>query len=63
MMGILGGDSDIGTFIHELIDYHIAGKFAFDKLITYFDFDDINHAIEAMETGQVVKPVLRMSQE
>jgi aryl-alcohol dehydrogenase len=63
VMGILGGDSDIQAFIHELLDYHVEGKFAFEKLITYFDFDEINQAVAAVENGQVIKPVLRMSQE
>jgi|GEM_PF-1834 len=62
--GILGGDSDLGGgFINELLDYHIEGRFPFDKLIGYFDFEDINKAVEAGESGAVVKPVLRISEE
>jgi len=62
--GILGGDSDIGGgFINELIDYHVEGRFPFEKLIGYFDFNNINEAIEAIEAGVVVKPVLRISTE
>ncbi len=63
VMGILGGDSDINNFLCELIGYHIEGKFPFEKLIGYFDFDNINEAIEASENGSVVKPVLRISPE
>lgn len=64
VQGILGGDSDIGGgFLAELINYHVEGKFPFEKLIGYFDFDNINEAIKATETGAVVKPVLRISQE
>ena len=64
VQGILGGDSDIGGgFINELIDYHVDGRFPFEKLIGYFDFDNINDAIEATETGAIVKPVLRISPE
>lgn len=61
--GILGGDSDLQNFLPELLNYHVEGKFPYDKLIGYFDFDDINEAIEAGESGKVVKPVLRMSAE
>ena len=61
--GILGGDSDVGSFIVELIELHLAGKFPFDKLIGYFDFAQIDEAIAASESGKVVKPVLRMAAE
>jgi aryl-alcohol dehydrogenase len=63
VMGILGGDSDIGEFLSELIGYHREGRFPFEKMIGYFDFDEINEAIEASESGRVVKPVLRISPE
>jgi len=63
VMGILGGDSDLVTFLPELIAYHREGRFPFDKLIGYFDFAEINEAIEASESGKVVKPVLRIGAE
>lgn len=49
------------TFIPRLIDYHLEGKFPFEKMIGYFDFEEINEAIEASESGKVVKSVLRMN--
>lgn len=61
--GILGGDSDVGPFIHELIAHHLAGRFPFDRLIGHFDFEQINEAIAASERGEVVKPVLRIAAE
>lgn len=63
VMGILGGDSDVGPFLTQLLDYHVKGQFPFEKLIGYFDFDQINEAIHASEKGEVVKPVLRISAE
>lgn len=59
--GILGGDSDGGAFLVELLRHHAAGRFPFDRLIRYFDFADINDAIHASESGEVVKPVLLMT--
>jgi aryl-alcohol dehydrogenase len=44
-----------------LIKLYRQGQFPFDKLITFFDFADINEAIAAMKSGQVIKPVLRFS--
>lgn len=61
--GILGGDSDVAPFLAELIAYHQQGQFPFDRLIGYFDFEQINEAIEASENGSVVKPVLRIGKE
>lgn len=63
VMGILGGDSDLKTFLPELIFYHLKGQFPYEKLIEYFDFDQINEAIAASENGSVVKPVLRIGVE
>lgn len=63
VMGILGGNSDGGPFLLELLDHHLAGNFPFDRLIGHFDFAQINEAIEASEGGHVVKSVLRMGQE
>lgn len=61
--GILGGDSDIQTFLPELIEHHLAGRFPFEGLIKTFPFAQINEAFHAGESGAVVKPVLVMAQE
>ena len=61
VLGILGGDSDIGDFLVTLLRYHDDGRFPFDRLISYYTLDQINDAIEASEAGSVVKPVLVMA--
>lgn len=58
--GILGGDAIPELFIPRLIELYRQGRFPFDRLITYYPFDDINKAVEDMEKGRVIKPVLRM---
>jgi aryl-alcohol dehydrogenase len=58
--GILGGDAIPDLFIPKLIELYRQGRFPFDRLITFYPFDDINHAVEDMEKGRVVKPVLRL---
>ena len=60
LTGILEGDSMPQVFIPELLALHGAGKFPFDRLITHFDFAEINEAEAASNEGRVVKPVLRM---
>ena len=60
VIGILGGDSDIQTFLPELIEHHLAGRFPHDRLIRTYPFSAINQAIHAGESGEVIKPVLVM---
>jgi len=57
--GILGGDAIPDLFIPRLIELYSQGRFPFDRLITFYPFDDINQAVEDMEKGRVIKPVLR----
>jgi aryl-alcohol dehydrogenase len=58
--GILGGDAIPDLFIPRLIDLYRQGRFPFDRMITYYAFEEINRAVEEMESGRVMKPVLRM---
>jgi len=58
--GILGGDAIPDLFIPRLIDLYSQGRFPFDRMITYYGFEEINRAVEDMESGRVMKPVLRM---
>jgi aryl-alcohol dehydrogenase len=58
--GILAGDSVSDLFIPRLLDLYSQGRFPFDRLITFYPFDEINQAVEDMEKGRVIKPVLRI---
>jgi aryl-alcohol dehydrogenase len=58
--GIIEGDAVPNQFIPKLIELYKQGKFPFDRLITFYPFDDIEKAVEDMEKGRVIKPVLRM---
>lgn len=58
--GILGGDAIAGLFIPKLIELYCQGRFPFDRMITFYPFDDINRAVEDMEQGRTMKPVLRL---
>ncbi len=58
--GIVEGSADPAAFIPELIGHYQAGRFPFDRLIEMFAFADIAAAIEAGESGRVIKPVVRM---
>jgi len=58
--GILGGDAIPDLFIPRLVELYRQGRFPFDRLITFYPFDEINRAVKDMEAGRVVKPVLQM---
>jgi len=60
LVGIVQGDSIPWLFIPKLIEFYREGKFPFDKLITYYSFEDINKAMEDAHHGLAIKPVLRI---
>jgi aryl-alcohol dehydrogenase len=58
--GIIEGDAIPDLFIPKLIELYKQGRFPFDRMITFYPFDEINNAVEDMEKGRVIKPVLRL---
>jgi aryl-alcohol dehydrogenase len=58
--GVLAGDSVSDLFIPRLLDLYSQGRFPFDRLITFYPFEEINQAVEDMEKGRIIKPVLRI---
>ncbi|KPJ88045.1 MAG: alcohol dehydrogenase [Spirochaetes bacterium DG_61] len=57
--GIIEGDAIPDLFIPKLIELYSKGQFPFDRLITFYPFNEINQAVEDMEKGRVIKPILR----
>lgn len=60
LMGIVEGESNPDVFIPELVELYQKGLFPFDRLVTFYDFDDINEAIHDSETGKTIKPIVKM---
>jgi aryl-alcohol dehydrogenase len=58
--GTLGGDGRADVTIPALIELHREGRFPFDRLITRFPLEQVNEAMEAAYSGDVLKPVLDM---
>ncbi len=58
--GIHQGDSIPDLFIPLLIDFYMQGRFPFDRLIRFYELDDINSAMDDMQSGTTIKPVIRM---
>lgn len=59
LMGLIEGDAISDEFIPKLIDLYKAGEFPFDKLISYYEFDQINEAINDTHTGKAIKPIVK----
>jgi aryl-alcohol dehydrogenase len=59
IMGIVQGDVVSRTFIPELIELYRQGRFPFDRLVKFYDFDDVNQAMADSESGVTIKPILR----
>jgi aryl-alcohol dehydrogenase len=59
--GILLGDSVPEIFIPQLIELQRQGRFPYEKLVTFYPFEEINRAVEDMESGRAIKPILRMA--
>ena len=56
--GCLEGDSVPSVFIPQLLAMHAEGRFPVDRLVTSFAHGDVEAALTAQHTGDVVKPVL-----
>jgi aryl-alcohol dehydrogenase len=54
------GDSDPGTFIPELIEHFLGGRFPIDKMVKRYAFDEIETAFSDLHDAKVLKPVLIM---
>ncbi|MBI3514992.1 MAG: NAD(P)-dependent alcohol dehydrogenase [Proteobacteria bacterium] len=58
--GIIQGDSEPDVFLPALVDHFMAGRFPIDRLVTFYDFADINRAVADAVAGTTIKAVLRM---
>lgn len=60
VIGVLGGGGRSGQLIPALIDLYKQGRFSFDRLVKYYEMDEIEQALADSKSGDVVKPILRM---
>jgi aryl-alcohol dehydrogenase len=57
-----GSDAVPALFVHKLIAFWKEGRLPVEKLIQFYDFANINDALEAARNGSAIKPVLRFAQ-
>lgn len=60
VIGVLGGGGRSGQLIPALVELHQQGRFPFDRLVKYYELDQIEQALEDSKSGKVIKPILRM---
>jgi aryl-alcohol dehydrogenase len=60
VLSVIQGDAVPQEFIPRLIKLFQAGRFPFDRLVKYYDFNEINRAIADSKRGTTIKPVLVM---
>ena len=58
--GIVEGDSVPQTLLPRLIELWAQGRFPVERMMEFYDFDQIDEAAHLAEEGKVVKPVLRI---
>jgi len=58
--GIVEGDGVPRSTLPRLIELWRQGKFPVERMMTYYDFDQIDQAAHDAEDGKVIKPVLRI---
>ena len=58
--GVIQGESRPKEFIPHLVDLLMQGKMPVDRMITFYDFGDINRAAHDSASGATIKPVLRI---
>jgi aryl-alcohol dehydrogenase len=61
IVGTLGGSGRSDVLIPTLMELYRQGRFPFDRLVQFFDLDQVEEALRASAAGEVVKPVIRMS--
>lgn len=62
-VGVTEGDSIPQVFLPALVELVQSGRMPLQKLVRGFEFSQINEAAAAITSGEVVKPVLRFSDQ
>jgi aryl-alcohol dehydrogenase len=56
---LIGGGQP--AFLVALMQLQAQGRFPLERLVRSYDFADVNQAIDDSESGEVVKPILKMA--
>jgi aryl-alcohol dehydrogenase len=59
--GVSMGDSVPQEFIPRLVELVMDGRFQIQRMVRFYNLDEINQALHDQETGAVIKAILRMN--
>jgi aryl-alcohol dehydrogenase len=59
-IGVMGGGGQSPIVLESLMELQGDGRFPLEKFVTFYDFADPDRAVDS-NSGQAVKPILRMS--
>lgn len=60
IQGVSEGNSNPAVFIPQLVDFFLQGRFPIDRLVKFYEFDQLAQAFHDSEEGLTVKPILRI---
>ncbi|KAL3440497.1 hypothetical protein BJX65DRAFT_300433 [Aspergillus insuetus] len=58
IIGCLQGDAIPQVYVREMVSWYLAGKFPVDKLVRRYPVGEWQQALEDMQNGTTIKPVL-----
>lgn len=60
IIGVMGGGGHTPHFLESLMELQLQGRFPLEKLVRFYDFADVNQAVDDSDAGTTIKPILRM---
>ncbi|WP_200781431.1 zinc-binding dehydrogenase [Olsenella phocaeensis] len=61
MRGTCEGESNPKQFIPQMVKWYKEGRFPIDRILSFYDFKDIDQALRDSHDGKIIKAVLRIS--
>ena len=58
LTGVIEVDSVRQEFIPEMVDLYRSGKFLLDKMVKFYQSEEINEAIKDPVNGSTIKPII-----
>ncbi|WP_294762981.1 aryl-alcohol dehydrogenase [uncultured Lactobacillus sp.] len=63
LTGVIEVDSVRQEFIPEMVDLYRSGKFLLDKMVKFYQSEEINEAIKDSVNGNTIKPIIVFDEE
>ena len=61
IVGVMGGGGQSPMFLESLMRLQRDGRFPLERLVTFYDFADVDRAIDDSDGRRAVKPIVRMT--